>query len=111
MHRRPLIAITGLLVLAGSVGGCGLRGDLYLEEQQAQQAKPDRRESLREKIGRQTVAEPDPVEFDPAATPADGGQAGDRATGGSDDSDDPQNQAPGPKVTPPAGDADSASRP
>ena len=111
MRSRLLMTVAGLLLLGGSLGGCGLRGDLYLEAEQAQQAKPERRESLREKIGRQTVAEPDPVEFDTAATPTKTGAAGDSATESSDDSESPERPRTGPDITAPETGQDPAPRP
>ena len=109
--RSPLFIAGAALLLGSSVGGCGLRGDLYLEEEQAAEARPDRRESLREKIGRQTVAEPDPVEFDTAATPNGTGAADERTTEDSDDSDSPERPRTGPAINQPETDTESAGQP
>ncbi len=108
MRSSLLMAATGLLLLGGSMSGCGLRGDLYLEEDQAATARPDRRESLREQIGRQTEAEPDPVEFDTGAMPNEAGAAEDRATENSDDGKRPRT---GPAADQPATAPDSAEQP
>ena len=111
MLSRPLITGAVLLLLGASQGGCGLRGDLYLEEDQAAKARPDRRESLREKIGGQTLAEPDPVEFDSAAEQTEDRDAGERVPEDADDGAPLQRQRTEAEIAQPKSGADSATQP